>query len=124
MLKSRSDSKKGEAMKPKPTQAIVLNGISHQDRTAYSPPALSEPEQRMRVLELSVQLLIARVSISDYWQEGFQDAAKLLAAVPLATSEFESASRHLQHANAYCRQNEFGAAAYELRSLRGRLQRL
>jgi hypothetical protein len=78
----------------------------------------------MRVLELTVQLLIARTSMSDYWAEGLKDVGNLLAALPIATVEFANANRHLQNAVGYCQQQEFGAATFELRALRGRLQRL
>jgi hypothetical protein len=85
---------------------------------------LSESEQVLRVLKLSVAILIARTKIRDFWAEGFEDAATLLDAVPLATSRFDSAKSHLANANVYCRQIEFGAATFELRALRGRLQSL
>jgi hypothetical protein len=81
----------------------------------------SESEQRVRVLELSVELLLARTKISDFWIAGFHDAARLLESVPLPTADFRTAKRHLSNAMAYCRQNEFGAAAFELRTLRGAL---
>jgi hypothetical protein len=85
---------------------------------------LTESEQRLRVLELSVGLLIARTKIGEFWAEGFSDVTQFLEAVPLATPEFDAAKRHLQNAFDYCELNEFGAAAFELRILRGILQRL
>jgi hypothetical protein len=85
---------------------------------------LSEPEKRLRVLELSVQLLIARAKTSDFWADGFHDTAKLLEAVPLTTLEFDSARLHLQNAFAFSQHREFGAATFELRIVRGILQRL
>jgi hypothetical protein len=97
---------------------------AHNGKVRPNRPLLSECEQRTRVLELTVELLIARCSLADYWVEGFQDAARLLAAVPLTTADFGSASGHLQNAIAYCQQQEFGAAVFELRATRGRLQRL
>jgi hypothetical protein len=78
----------------------------------------------MRLLELTVQLLIARVSMGDYWADGLEDARNLLAALPIPTPEFAKANRHLQNAIGYCIQVEFGAATFELRALRGHLQRL
>ena len=98
--------------------------VTHNGKVERSTPVLSQYEQRMRVLELSVQLLIVRTSIGDYWSEGLQDAGNLLAALPLPTAEFASANRHLQNAIGYCQQEEFGAATFELRALRGQLQRL
>jgi hypothetical protein len=98
--------------------------INYNGRAADNAPALSQYEQRMRVLELYVQLLIIRTSMGDYWPEGLQDVANLLASLPLPTGEFSSVRRHLQNAVVYCQQEEFGAATFELRALRGRLQRL
>ncbi len=87
-------------------------------------PELSQYEQRMRVLELTLQLLIIRTTMGDYWSEGLRDVGKLLAALPLQTAEFTAATSHLQNAVDYCQRNEFGAATFELRPLRGQLQRL
>jgi hypothetical protein len=98
--------------------------VTHNGNFEHSTPVLSQYEQRMRVLELSVQRIIARTRIGDYWADGLQDAGNLLAALPLPTTEFASANRRLQNAVGYCQQEEFGAAAFELRALRGQLQRL
>jgi hypothetical protein len=106
---------------------VNLEQSSNQndERTVATPPyGLSACQQRLRVLELSVQLLIARTKSGDFWADGFQDTAKLLETVPLTTSEFESARGHLRNARAYCRKREFGAATFELRIVRGILQRL
>src|SRR5262245_14419799 len=97
--------------------------ISSRDRNANQ-YTLSETEQRLRVLELSVGLLIARTKIGEFWSEGFRDVARFLEAVPLATPDFRSAKRHLQNAFVYCQLNESGAATFELRVVRGILQRL
>jgi hypothetical protein len=96
----------------------------HNGHAEWSVPAVSEFEQRMRVLELSVELLIARTNMGDFWMAGFQECGNLLASVPMPTLEFVSANRHLENAISYCRQREFGAGAFELRALRGSLQRL
>jgi hypothetical protein len=84
---------------------------------------LSESEQRLRVLELSVRLLIARIKMGEFWAEGFSDVTQFLEAVPLVTPDFDAAKRHLQNAFDYCELNEFGAATFELRIVRGILQR-
>ncbi len=99
--------------------AVIANG-----NIGHSAPVLSEYEKRMRVLETYVQLLVVRTSMGDYWPDGLRDVGKLLSALPLRTSEYSTMSRHLQNAAAYCRQREFGAATFELRVLRGHLQRL
>jgi hypothetical protein len=85
---------------------------------------LSKSQQRLRVLELSVHLLIARTKSGDFWFDGFRNTAELLETVPLTTSEFDSARLHLQNARAYGRIREFGASTFELRIVRGILQRL
>jgi hypothetical protein len=85
---------------------------------------LIEYQQRIRVLDLTVDLLIARASLREYWPEGFEDVRKLLAATSMPTSEFAHAKRSLQNAADYSQQEEFGAAAFELRGLRSQLQRL
>ena len=85
---------------------------------------LSEAEQQLRVLNLSVALLIARTEFGEVWTEGFADVAVLLQAEPLATAEFRSATNHLQNALRYCHFQEFGAAAFELRVVRGILQKV
>jgi hypothetical protein len=101
--------------------ALAMN---HNGKTEHSAIALSPYQQRMRVLELTVQLLIARTIMGDYWAVGLRDVGKLLAALPMPTAELMSATRHLQNAVNYCQEGEFGAATYELRALRGHLQRL
>jgi hypothetical protein len=83
--------------------------------------AATETELRMHVLELSIELLIARSKVCDYWAQGYADAAHLLESVPLTTSTFESARRRMANAAAYSEQGEFGAAAFELRAVRGAL---
>ena len=85
---------------------------------------LSEAERRLRVLELSVGLLTARTENGETWTEGFTDVGVFLEAVPLATAEFRTAKSHLDNALAYCLAQEFGAATFELRVVRGLLQKL
>ena len=97
----------------------ALDSVAEQ-----SSAGLSRFQQVVRVLDLTVDLLIARTSMGDFWSAGFQDAEQYLGALPLPSPDFAKARRHLQNAAAYCEQIEFGAAAFELRSLRGQLQRL
>ncbi len=85
---------------------------------------LTEPQQRQRVLELSVGLLIVRTELGEIWSEGFADVARFLDAVPLPTTDFRSAKSHLQNALRYCHAAEFGAATFELRVVRGIVERL
>src|SRR5262245_4061882 len=102
----------------------ISSSATYKGRVAKVAPALSQYEQLERVLELYLQLLIARTSMGDYWPEGFQDVAELVAVLPLPTGDYSSVKQHLNNAVVYCQQEEFGAAAFELRALRGYLQRL
>jgi hypothetical protein len=47
-----------------------------------------------------------------------------LEALPLQSGDFAAINRHLQNAVGYCQRAEFGAATFELRVMRGQLQRL
>lgn len=97
----------------------------HQNgKMEHSTTTLSPYQQRMRVLELTVQLLIARTNFGEYWSAGLRDVGKLLASLPMQTAELILATRHLKNAVSYCQESEFGAATFELRALRGYLQRL
>lgn len=98
-----------------------LDGRQQETRIGYT---LTESQQRQRVLELSVGLLIVRTELGETWTEGFAEASRFLEAVPLPTSDFRSAKSHLQNALDYCRKAEFGAATFELRVVRGIVQRL
>jgi hypothetical protein len=84
----------------------------------------SEYDRRLRVLDLTVELLIARTSLEDFWEVGFQDVGKLLVTVKFPVTGRMCANRRLQNGLSYCQQREFGAAAFELRVLRGQLQSL
>jgi hypothetical protein len=103
---------------------IAENNGVHETMVQPADLGISRYQQMLRVLDLTVDLLIARTSMGDFWQAGFQDADQYLAAVPLPSPDFAKARHHLHNAAAYCEQIEFGAAAFELRSLRGQLQRL
>ena len=103
---------------------MIAPYVTHNGHAIKPRPALTECEHHVRVLELTVDLLIARSNKGDCWSEGFLDAETLLAALPFATAEFGLAIGRLRNALAYCREKEFGAAAFELRALRGCLLRL
>jgi hypothetical protein len=98
--------------------------VNNNGKAEHIAPELSQYEQRMRVLELTLQLLIIRTTMGDYWPDGLRDVGKFLAALPLQTTDFTAATSHLLNAVDYCQRNEFGAATFELRALRGQLQRL
>jgi hypothetical protein len=83
-----------------------------------------EAVQRIFVAELSIQVLIEQTKLRRFWQPGYDEAARLLQTLPLTTAKFDLANRHLLNANRYSRDGEFGAASFELRMLRGCVQRL
>jgi hypothetical protein len=85
---------------------------------------VSISDQQRHVLELSVDLLIARTKMGDCWDGGFADVDRLLETVPMSTVDFNSAKCRLANAWGYSGQAEFGAAAFELRALRGMLMAL
>jgi hypothetical protein len=83
-----------------------------------------EVAQRIRVTELSIQVLIEQSRLRKFCRPGYDETARLIEALPLATSAFAFANRHLQNAVEYSLCAEFGAAAFELRLVRGCIQRL
>lgn len=101
--------------------AVSISASYHAER--HSQPAPIR-QQELRIFDLTVELLIARAIVGDFWVAGFNDAAALLASLPLTTGDFATANRHLQNAAAYCKLKEVGAATFELRSLRGYSQGL
>jgi len=84
----------------------------------------SEFQQRLRLIELCVELLIGQTKIGELWSEGYEEAVKHLESLPLATDEYNITKQHLDNALSYCHCNEYSAAAFELRMVRGRLQRI
>lgn len=98
--------------------------VSRDRQVQFGAPVLSQYDQRMRAVELTIQLLIARTARGEHWSEGFKAAGKLLAALPLTIAMSASVNRHFQNAVAYSQQAEFGASTFELRAVRGQLLRL
>jgi hypothetical protein len=84
---------------------------------------VTETYQRSRLTELCVEVLIGQTKIGRIWLEGYAETMRFLESVPLPTEEFAVAKLRLSNALDYCRRREFGAAAFELRALRGGLQR-
>lgn len=97
---------------------------NHRKKSEHDRPLPSLYDQRLRVLELTIQLLIVRTSIGEHWPDGLRDVGKLLAMLQLPKSKARSAAHHLRNAKLHCVKQEYGAANFELRSLRGQLQRL
>ena len=104
--------------------ALTENAETLAAPSRTKPPAPSGHLQQMRVLDLTVELLIARTSMGDYWGEGFGDARILLETASFPRADAHKANHRLQNAVSYCWQHEFGGAASELRALRGLLQRI
>ena len=86
--------------------------------------ATTETQQRFRLIELCVEVLIRQTKIGKFWVEGYEEATNFLETLPLASNEFNLAKLRLESALDYCQRSEFGAAAFELRALRGLLQKL
>jgi hypothetical protein len=86
--------------------------------------AVTEVQQRLRILELCVEVLIGQTKLGMFWLGGYEEANRFLESIPLATYEFNLAKVRLKNAFDYCQRGEFGAAAFELRALRGNLQSL
>lgn len=112
-----------------------MSDLSDKSSTIDFPPAASgfkevgrgfhgEIAQRIIVTELSIQVLIEQSKLRNFWSAGYDEAARLIGALPLTTAEFLFANGHLQNALEYCLNAEFGAAAFELRMVRGCVQRL
>lgn len=81
-------------------------------------------QQRVRQAELCIETLIERTKGGDFWSPGFGELQELLGALPLPTGAFLTTTAHLNNAWNYCRRQEYGAAAFELRIVRGAVQRL
>jgi hypothetical protein len=92
--------------------------------TRFLSPAPSETIQRIRKTEQSLHRLIERTKSGVVCEQGFVEVSRLLEALPLPTADFDLANRRLQNALDYARSGEFGAAAFELRMVRGFVQRL
>lgn len=108
-------------MNLQPASAVIDSAAVNANYCQYT---LSEPEQRLRTVERSLALLIAHTKLGEFCTKGFREVRRFLETVPLATPEFIAATRHLRNAYDYADLNEFGAAAFELRIVRGILLRL
>jgi hypothetical protein len=101
---------------------MVTQNDNDLTEIAFSVP--TRLEQQIRILELTVQLLIARACLGESWESGVLDTMTLLGTMPFTTAEYASARQHLKNAEQYCLECEFGAATFEFRSLRGKIARL
>lgn len=102
-----------------PTAAVALS-----NRFPTPVVELTPFQRQLRQTELCIDLLIERTKGGDFWRRGFGELHELLHALPLPTGEFSAATAHANNAWNYCRRQEFGAAAFELRIVRGAVQRL
>lgn len=106
---------------------MIASPVAHPSGQDDSENTFAVPtrlEHQIRVLELTVQLLIARACLGECWKAGILDTVALLAAMPFTTAEYTSARQHLKNGEQYCLESEFGAAAFEFRSLRGKIAQL
>jgi hypothetical protein len=84
----------------------------------------TEISQRLRLIELCVEILIAQTKTGKIWVEGFEETTRLLETLPLASYEFNLARLRLKNALDYCQRGQIGAAVFELRLLRGSFTKL
>lgn len=85
---------------------------------------LSEAEQRLRLLERRVGHLISHIQDGEFREDVFSEVTHLLEVILLPAHDFTLARQHLQNSSYYCQLGEFGASAFELRIVRGILQRI
>lgn len=103
---------------------MILQSLNGLDRTSVFVPAPSQPQQRLRVAELCIELLISQTKLRQLWTEGYQEAGRHLQTLAMAADDYRLTRQHLDNALAYCQAHEFAAAAFELRMVRGRLHRM
>lgn len=87
------------------------------DETSQTETAAIRAALMDRVVDLMVQKTLAR----EFWPELYDRGRRVLEGLPLATDEFGLALQRLQNALEYSSHEDFGAAAYELRLVRGQL---
>lgn len=87
------------------------------DASGGAEPGLSY----LLLMDRTVDLLIAKAMAGELWPEAYERAVDVLEAIPLPTGDFRLAARRLRNALSYASENEHGAAAFELRMLRGLL---
>ena len=76
---------------------------------------------RSLLMDRTVDLLIEKTKAAEFWPELYERSSQVLETLVLPDDEFALAWRHLQNAFAYATNCEYGAAAFELRVLRGQL---
>ena len=103
---------------------MYIKSLTAEGHWGAPPVVASEFQQRLRLIELCVELLIGQTKIGELWSEGYDEAIRHLETLPLATDEFNATRQHMDNALSYCHCSEFAAAAFELRMVRGRLQRI
>ena len=102
-------------LSPQNGQATATNG------TSGSACPVESGHDRSVLMEQTVDLLIVKAKSGELWPELYERALRVLESLPLPTGNFSLAARRLQNALRYTAEQEFGAAAFELRMLRGQL---
>lgn len=77
--------------------------------------------ERVLVMDRVVDLLLQTAKARIHWPEFYAKAVGVLASLALATDEYDLAFARLLNAKRYASRDEFGAATFELRQLRGML---
>ena len=97
--------------------ARILTAAKDERKGCFQEGALN----RSQLMNREIELLIANVNSCERCREAFSRAKRILETLPISTSEFALAAQRLRNALAYMSASEQGAAAYELRLLRGQL---
>lgn len=73
------------------------------------------------LMDRTVDQLIEEAKREELWPELYERGQRVLEGLPLPTGGHQRARGRLCNALSYSRSGEFGAAAFELRMLRGQL---
>lgn len=104
--------------------------VSAAAESSILPPSRSEGDpvrppladaRRQVLLDRVVDLLLQKAVARCHWPELYHEASRLLRSATLGPVEWRAAIQRLRNAESYAVAGEFGAAAFELRLLHGRL---
>ena len=77
---------------------------------------------RLVLMNQLIHLLIEQATARQTWPQVYRRALRVLDTVPMGTADYDLAVRRLSNALTYSSREEFGAATFELRMLRGQLK--
>ena len=103
------------------SQLSTQNGEAAALNAVETSEGLDIVVRHFLLMDRTVDLLIEKTNSSELWPELYERALQTLNSLPLSSDEYTLASRRVQNAFAYASNREHGAAAFELRLLRGQL---